>query len=162
MTSPTDQISHPLLTSQTPKTLTITVGSKNPAKIKSVETTFKKILQVSDPQGFLTLNIIPVSAPSNVNDQPYGDTETRKGAINRAFNAYNLALAETANNTPAVTIDFSVGLEGGVIDDCADYVGDLPGDDNEVLNGGGGTCKPMWCMAWMAVYCPSESTQRRR
>ncbi|GMI08691.1 hypothetical protein TrVE_jg3002 [Triparma verrucosa] len=37
--------------------------------------------------------------------------------------------------------DFAVGLEGGIVDDCEGV---------------------MWCMAWMAVLCPSEADQGRR
>jgi len=150
-------ISHQLLTSTKPKTLTIAIGSLNPAKVKSVETTFQKILKTTDPNQNITLNLIKISAKSNVSDQPYGDTETRTGSINRAYNAYK----EASLSNPNTTIDFSVGLEGGVIDNGEDYVSDLPGGDEEIEEGGAG-CRPMWCMAWMAVYCPGEVTQRRR
>lgn len=57
-----------------------------------------------------------------------GDTETRRGAMNRAKAAYEAACSlHNDNNTQP---DFSVGLEGGL---------ENRSDD-------------LWCMAWMAIY----------
>lgn len=71
----------------------IAIGSKNPAKIAAVENVFR---------GYSS-EIISVDAPSGVNEQPFSDDETIKGAVNRA-----LAAAEKAGT------DIGIGLEGGV------------------------------------------------
>lgn len=71
----------------------IAIGSTNPAKVKAVES----VLGVQ-------YEVMPVEAPSNVSDQPFGDKETIKGAINRASNSLK-------TNKDLV---FAIGLEGGV------------------------------------------------
>ncbi|WP_102274226.1 DUF84 family protein [Cytobacillus massiliigabonensis] len=71
----------------------IMIGSKNPAKIKAVQDIFHKY----DAE-YTTLDI-----PSGVNDQPFSDEETIKGAINRAYGALEAGDGE-----------IGVGLEGGV------------------------------------------------
>lgn len=76
----------------------IALGSTNPAKIGAVHTA----LSTRWPG----VRIISVSGESGVPDQPWGDAETRRGALNRA----RLAL----NNTPEASL--GIGLEGGLID----------------------------------------------
>lgn len=71
----------------------ITIGSKNPAKVKAVQEVFEKY----QPE------IIPLSVPSGVSEQPLSDEETMRGALNRAW-----AALETGNG------EISIGLEGGV------------------------------------------------
>ncbi len=71
----------------------IIIGSKNPAKINAVKNSFS--LQVAE--------FISVDIPSGVNEQPFSDEETIKGAINRAVGAL------TQGNG-----DIGIGLEGGV------------------------------------------------
>lgn len=73
----------------------IIIGSKNPAKIKAVQDVFQKY-----EAEYMTLDI-----PSGVNNQPFSDEETIKGAINRAYRAL-----EAGNG------DIGIGLEGGVQD----------------------------------------------
>lgn len=73
----------------------IIIGSKNPAKIKAVQDVFQKY-----GAEYMTLDI-----PSGVNNQPFSDEETIKGAINRAYRAL-----EAGNG------DIGIGLEGGVQD----------------------------------------------
>ncbi|MEH7304395.1 DUF84 family protein [Neobacillus drentensis] len=70
----------------------IIIGSKNPAKISAVKNCF------SDQHEFVDLDI-----PSGVNEQPFSDDETIKGAINRAVGAL-----KQGNG------DIGIGLEGGV------------------------------------------------
>jgi len=67
----------------------IIIGSKNPTKIKAVESIFTN------------KEIISLDVPSNVSVQPFSDDETREGAINRA--------------KQCVRSDaLGIGLEGGV------------------------------------------------
>lgn len=70
----------------------IIIGSRNPAKITAVKNSF------SHEAEFVALDIL-----SGVNDQPFSDEETIKGAINRAVGAL-----KQGNG------DIGIGLEGGV------------------------------------------------
>ena len=76
----------------------VAVGSTNPAKIAAVRTAMAQLAAKAE--------IVAVEAPSGVRVQPWGDGETRRGAIARA----RAAIA-------AADADLGVGLEGGVIDD---------------------------------------------
>ena len=71
------------------------IGSTNQAKVNAV----KKVLTMHYTEAIFA----EISVPSGVADQPFGDDETKTGAINRAIAA-------------ASTIDGSmgIGLEGGV------------------------------------------------
>ncbi|MBO0586216.1 DUF84 family protein [Sporosarcina sp. E16_8] len=71
------------------------IGSTNPAKVKAV----KEVLAIHFPQSLLA----EIEVGSGVSDQPFGDDETRLGAINRALRAAG---------TKAGAI--GIGLEGGV------------------------------------------------
>lgn len=70
----------------------IIIGSKNPAKINAVKNSF------SDEFQFISIDV-----SSGVNDQPFSDDETIKGAVNRARKALNEGQG-----------DIGIGLEGGV------------------------------------------------
>lgn len=72
--------------------MNIVIGSKNPAKMAAVK------------EVFLDDYVLPVDAPSQVSKQPFSDTETRLGAINRAYNGLE-----------TVSGDIGIGLEGGVM-----------------------------------------------
>jgi inosine/xanthosine triphosphatase len=74
----------------------ILVGSTNPVKIAATQAVFSRLHPDSSVAG---LNV-----PSGVPDQPWGDPQTRTGAINRA----RVALAPGA--------DFGVGFEGGLVE----------------------------------------------
>lgn len=74
----------------------IIIGSKNPAKIKAVQ------------EVFVNEKITPLNVPSLIAPQPFSDSETRDGAINRATQC-----AELKPN------GMGIGLEGGVM-----YVGE--------------------------------------
>ena len=75
----------------------IAVGSKNPIKVGATEAVFR--LLHSDAE------FVHLEVPSGVRGQPWGDVETRTGAINRAKAAQQQVDAE-----------FGVGLEGGVLE----------------------------------------------
>lgn len=78
---------------------TILVGSKNPVKAASVEQAFA--------QFYSDVNVIGISVPSDVPDQPIGD-ETLKGAQVRARNLLD-------NHAKEHDAQFCVGVEGGMI-----------------------------------------------
>ena len=82
---------------------TVVVASHNPVKLRAVERAFGRVLPGAAP------NVAPVSVASGVSDQPASDSETRRGAIQRAHNARDAS----------PDADYWVGLEGGVdrIDD---------------------------------------------
>lgn len=73
----------------------VAIGTKNKAKIKSVENILSEIF---DEPIFESFNV-----NSEVSEQPFSEEETRQGAINRAKNALKRSNA-----------DLSFGLEGGV------------------------------------------------
>ncbi|MDZ7629940.1 MAG: inosine/xanthosine triphosphatase [Gemmatimonadaceae bacterium] len=73
------------------------VGSTNPVKIEAVRAVLARCAG--------SLLVHGVSVPSGVPDQPWGDDETRAGAVARAAAA--LAMDPDA--------DLGVGLEGGVV-----------------------------------------------
>jgi len=75
----------------------IAIGSQNPVKIEAVKDGLSKAFPRSD--------FIPVEVESGVPDQPMGDDETTKGAINRAKRAVE-----------ATGADIGIGLEGGVVE----------------------------------------------
>jgi inosine/xanthosine triphosphatase len=75
----------------------VAVGSANPVKLGAV----RAVLAWATPGA----SVAPVSVPSGVPDQPFGDDETIRGARNRARAARE-----------AMDADLGVGLEGGVVD----------------------------------------------
>ena len=75
----------------------VAVGSANPVKLGAV----RAVLAWATPGA----SVEPVTVPSGVPDQPFGDDETIRGARNRARAARE-----------AMDADLGVGLEGGVVD----------------------------------------------
>ena len=75
----------------------VAIGSKNPAKIKSVQLAFEQIFP-NEKWEFVGVNV-----ESGVSDQPMSDKECIFGAKNRAKNAIKSECA-----------DYGVGLEGGL------------------------------------------------
>jgi len=73
----------------------IAIGSTNPVKNNAS----KHILSSVYPNA----TFVSVDVPSGVSDQPWGNNETRHGALNRA----KTALANT-------NADMAIGLEGGI------------------------------------------------
>jgi inosine/xanthosine triphosphatase len=78
-------------------TLRIAIGSKNPVKIAAGEATLAPL--------YPGASFVHVEVPSGVRAQPWGETETRTGAINRARAALSAADA-----------DLGLGFEGGVVE----------------------------------------------
>jgi inosine/xanthosine triphosphatase len=108
----------------------VAVGSTNPVKTNSVRAAFEQAFsgEAIEVHGF--------EVPSGVSEQPWGDHETRSGALHRA-----LAAAAAFKTAYGHEPDFAVGLEGGVTeDDMAAAHPAVPGLQPEVH-----------CFAWMAV-----------
>jgi len=76
----------------------VVVASENPVKIQATREAFEKQFPGQ------AVECIALATESGVGDQPFSDTETRNGAINRSHNAYELH----------PQADYWVGLEGGV------------------------------------------------
>lgn len=100
---------------ETKRQLIIAVGSKNPVKVNSVKRAFTSAFSGCD------IECVGFDVNSGVPDQPWGDSETRRGAINRA-QACNAAYVAAFASSPA----FAVGLEGGVVDESLDIDGVAP------------------------------------
>jgi len=77
------------------QTVRIAIGSSNPVKVGAA----RAVLEALYPGA----TFLVVDAPSGVPAQPWGDAQTRAGALNRA----RAALQQTG-------ADLAVGLEGGV------------------------------------------------
>lgn len=77
--------------------LLIALGSQNPVKVQAVEAVMS--------EAFEGPRVVAMPVDSGVPDQPFGDEQTRAGAVNRARRALEDAGAR-----------FGVGLEGGLID----------------------------------------------
>lgn len=75
----------------------IAVGSLNPVKRRAAETVLSPL--------YPSATFEAVAAESGVSEQPWGDAETRAGALNRA------GAAQIALDT-----DFGIGFEGGVVE----------------------------------------------
>ena len=75
----------------------VAVGSANPVKVGAVRAVLGRVAPHAVVQG--------VTVPSGVRDQPWGDEETIRGALNRAAAARN-----------ALGADWGVGVEGGVVE----------------------------------------------
>lgn len=111
--------------------LVVAVGSTNPVKVEATRAAFARMFPDR-----LAPTVVGVDAPSGVPPQPFGNDETRRGAVNRA----------AAAATMVASADFSVGLEGGCEWESggwrprADSAGpsDVPPDD-------------LLCFAYMAV-----------
>lgn len=73
------------------------VGSKNPVKLAAVRAVLGRITPDA--------RVEAVNVPSMVSDQPFGDTETIRGALARAHGARK-----------AVGAELGIGIEGGVVD----------------------------------------------
>jgi inosine/xanthosine triphosphatase len=78
----------------------VIVASRNPVKINAVKTGFEKVFP---DEKFI---VSGVSVASNVSDQPMTQSETKKGAFNRAKNA----------RKDRVGASYWVGIEGGIQD----------------------------------------------
>lgn len=104
----------------------VAVGTKNPCKISAVKACFIDHFPPSTHE----IVIFPKDVPSGVPDQPFGDEETKLGAMNRARAAYALTEEEDGGD-----FDFGVGLEGGI----------------DIVKRAGTEIEDLWCMAFMCV-----------
>ncbi len=94
------------ITSGINETCLVVVGSKNPTKVEAVRQVLNRVA---------AQKLIPVKAfevkgievPSGVRDQPVGQEETLKGALERASQALKTLKLEGAT--------WGVGIEGGVV-----------------------------------------------
>lgn len=75
----------------------VAIGSTNPTKLEAVKLAFSQVW----PEATFQYELI--DAPSDVNEQPLSESETMRGAENRA--------RFVLDNTSA---DFAVGIEGGM------------------------------------------------
>lgn len=103
-------------------TLTIAVGSKNPAKIRAVKEAFCLAYPMK------ALIVQGIDAQSQVADQPLSDAETKQGALNRVQDA----------KAKYPGADFYVALEAG-IDDSMTYawmiIENNPVDEKNLIRG---------------------------
>ncbi len=76
----------------------VIVGSKNPAKLRAVESAFKRYFKAVEVQG--------ADVESGVGRQPLSLRETVQGAVNRAKNAWKKARGKCA---------YAVGMEAGLV-----------------------------------------------
>eukprot|EP00312_Isochrysidales_sp_CCMP1244_P006521 CAMPEP_0196673322 /NCGR_PEP_ID=MMETSP1090-20130531/2883_1 /TAXON_ID=37098 /ORGANISM="Isochrysis sp, Strain CCMP1244" /LENGTH=382 /DNA_ID=CAMNT_0042011079 /DNA_START=1 /DNA_END=1149 /DNA_ORIENTATION=+ len=84
--------------------LVVAVGSKNPVKVNAVRAGFAAAFPLT------ALEVVAYDVPSGVSDQPWGEAETRQGALNRAENCLGAHCLGHGGAMP----DFAVGVEGGV------------------------------------------------
>lgn len=82
------------------------VGSKNPVKVGAAHAVLVRVAPGAE--------VVGVDVPSGVPDQPWGDDQTREGALVRARLALGHALSH--GRVPADAA-LGVGIEGGVVDD---------------------------------------------
>ena len=75
----------------------VAVGSTNPVKINAVSSAFARVWPNQEWE------CKSIGVDSGVSSQPFSDTETITGAVNRA-----------QNSLKSLKADFGVGLEGGV------------------------------------------------
>lgn len=101
--------------------IAIAVGSSNRAKKEAVFNGLKSVHQDS------IINIHAFEVASGVSIQPFGDDETKLGAVNRAKSAY----VEYQSLNDGLGPKYSVGIEGGV-----------QANSN----------KQMECFAWIVIY----------
>lgn len=149
----------------------VAVGSGNPCKVEAVRSAFESLFASSSQSSAKAsaVEIIVTShrdVASGVADQPYGDAETKLGAVNRA----NAAWEDAVKSPPSVLAargiekaapDFAVGLEGGVEEAPASTAGIMAAarsgtstaSSNEDTNPSNKEEVPkvLWCMAWMAI-----------
>lgn len=86
-----------LMTRQRDGLMKIAIGSTNPTKVRAARNVLRKIYPRAE---FIALEVA-----SGVPNQPRGDKQTRRGAVNRAQRVRE-----------ATHADFGVGLEAGIIE----------------------------------------------
>ena len=126
------------------KMVRVAVGSANPAKIRAVQLALHQACQISHD---VQWHVEGFPVPSGVSDQPFGDSETRRGAKNRARAAF---VRYTKDHK--VQPHLAVGLEGGLewVNDEDSAEDDENTETDSQKNGTGN--RELYCMAWMAIY----------
>lgn len=81
----------------------VSIGSKNPIKIKGVQLAMEKTIG--------NIKVVPIDVDSEVSNQPWGFEETTKGAINRAKKAYY-----------SISSIYGVGIEAGLVEIGGKYL----------------------------------------
>ena len=76
----------------------VVVSSANPVKLEAAREAFELVFAGEAPE------ILSLSVPSGVSDQPLSDDETRRGAVNRVRAAHE----------QSPDADYWVGMEGGL------------------------------------------------
>jgi inosine/xanthosine triphosphatase len=105
---------------------TIVVASKNPVKLQAAREGFRRMFPGE------TLEMVPVSVPSEVSDQPISNQETLQGAFNRARTAQE----------KVPDADYWIGIEGGVEELANSLTDGLPSVD-------------LCAFAWVVVRSPA-------
>lgn len=77
---------------------TLVIASINPVKVQAAVNGFRRLFPEAE------LNVVTISAPSEVAHQPLSDEETLRGALNRSNNARRVQ----------PDADYWIGIEGGV------------------------------------------------
>ena len=113
----------------------VAVGSLNPVKVGAVRAAIER--SALRPA---SLEVLGFDVPSGVPDQPWGDLETRQGAISRAQRC-----ADAFKAAHGAWPDYAVGLEGGVCEE--NLAAEHPGV--------AGLAPVLQCFAWMACYRPT-------
>lgn len=85
--------------------LVVVVGSKNPVKVGAAQVVLGRAVREGLLPDVSEVRVYGLEVPSGVSDQPFGEEETRRGAIGRAR-----AVLETAPEAA-----WGVGIEGGVV-----------------------------------------------
>lgn len=115
------------------RVLTIAVGSKNPVKLAAASEGVRRALECVYPNSSFESEGFDVA--SGVPDQPFGDAETKRGALNRCLAAFESYKVSHGGSEPS----FSVGLEGGCV---WTESSEAPLPIHQTLE----------CFAWMVVY----------
>lgn len=143
--------------------LVIAIGTTNPCKVNAVKVAFEEAMNSSrysttasdnslsccqNKEAAVTFFFAPYNVSSGVSHQPFGDSETKIGAINRASAAQKLCLMEYGS------CDFAVGLEGGV-EVTTNDLGNICDTGTKINPSSKRTCsdldETLWCMAWIAI-----------
>eukprot|EP01031_Cornospumella_fuschlensis_P040988 gene40988-49998_t len=114
-------------------TVSLAVGTSNPAKINAARIGAHRALQKEEDG----VRVSGYDVASGISAQPIGDDETLQGAINRAKGAFDAHIRQ--HGTPP---DFALGLEGGVAKSTF-----CPAD--------------LECFAWIVVYDGNKLSRAR-
>ena len=109
------------------QSLSVALGSTNPAKVRAVEAAFSSVFSSH------CIQVQPTTVCSGVDKQPWGDRMTKSGAMTRALQAEFMCRQVGNDGTT-----FCVGIEGGV-------------EDAQDVDGLMGNKIKLECFAWIAV-----------